>query len=134
MTVDPPGQYRFLADAVLVLHFTIVLFIVGGLLLVVVGNLRGWRWVNHWWFRVAHVAAIGVVVLQGWLGRVCPLTTLESSLRTRAGSATYSGSFIEHWVQRVLYYEAPAWAFTLAYTCFGLLVAAAWWRFPPRRR
>jgi hypothetical protein len=125
---------RFLADVVLVLHLAVVLFIVGGLVFVIVGNLRDWAWVNAWWFRIAHVAAIGVVVVQGWLGRVCPLTTLESSLRQRAGESGYRGSFVEHWVQQVLYYEAPPWAFALAYTCFGLLVAAAWWRFPPTSR
>ena len=125
-------SYRLLADAVLVLHFALVVFIVGGLALIVVGNWRGWHWVNARWFRIGHVAAIVVVVLQAWLGRVCPLTTLESSLRERAGSTAYDGSFIEHWVQQLLYYEAPPWAFALAYTCFGLLVAAAWWRFPPR--
>jgi hypothetical protein len=46
---------------------------------------------------------------------------------------SYSKSFIEHWVQRVVFYEAPFWVFVLAYTAFGLLVAWAWWRFPPRR-
>jgi hypothetical protein len=50
----------------------------------------------------------------------------------KAGSAAYGQSFIEHWVQRVLYYEAPFWVFTLVYTAFGLLVLAAWWYFPPR--
>lgn len=124
--------YRLLADAVLVLHFAIVVFIVGGLALVIVGNWRGWRWVNARWFRIAHVAAIGVVVLQAWLGRVCPLTMLESSLRERGRAAAYEGSFIEHWVQQLLYFEAPPWVFAAAYTCFGLLVATAWWRFPPR--
>jgi hypothetical protein len=125
---------RLLADVVLVLHFAIVLFIVGGLVLVIAGNLLRWGWVNAWWFRIAHVAAIGVVVVQAWFGRICPLTTLESSLRQRAGGSGYHGSFIEHWVQQVLYYEAPPWVFALAYTCFGLLVAAAWWRFPPTSR
>jgi hypothetical protein len=125
---------RFLADVVLVLHLAVVLFIVGGLVLVIAGNLRGWRWVNAWWFRIAHVAAIGIVVLQSWLGRICPLTTLESSLRQRAGGSGYRGSFIEHWVQQVLYYEAPPWVFALAYTGFAMLVAAAWWRFPPTSR
>jgi membrane protein implicated in regulation of membrane protease activity len=32
-----------------------------------------------------------------------------------------------------LYYEAPFWVFTLAYTAFAILVLLAWWRFPPRR-
>jgi len=127
-------MWRLLADAVLVLHASVVLFVVGGLALVVVGNHRKWRWVNAMPFRVAHLAAIAIVVVQAWLGQACALTTLESWLRSQAGSPGYSKSFIEHWVQRLLYHEAPWWAFVLAYTVFGLLVAAAWWRFPPRTR
>ncbi|HEX6570676.1 MAG TPA: DUF2784 domain-containing protein [Steroidobacteraceae bacterium] len=126
--------YQFLADAILVLHFGIVVFIVAGLVLVVVGNLRGWGWVNAWWFRLAHVAAIAIVVAQAWLDRVCPLTTLESWLRVRAGAPVYTGTFVQHWLTRILFYDAPLWLFTVAYTLFGLLVAAAWWRFPPRSR
>jgi len=126
--------YRLLADAVLVLHFGVVVFVVGGLALVVAGNRFGWHWVNGWWFRLAHLAAIAVVVAQAWLGRLCPLTTLESWLRTRAGAPAYAESFVEHWVQRLIFYEAPLWVFALVYTAFGLLVLAAWWRFPPGRR
>ena len=126
--------YRLLADLVLTVHFGIVAFVVGGLVLVVVGNLRGWRFVNGWWFRLAHVAAIAVVVAQAWLGVACPLTTLESALRENAGEAGYETSFIEHWLTAILFYEAPPWVFTAAYTRFGLVVAAAWWRYPPRRR
>lgn len=127
-------SYRLLADAVLALHVAIVVFVVGGLVLVIVGNLFGWRWVNAPWFRRVHLATIAVVVAEAWLGATCPLTTLEMWLRAQARATTYEGSFIEYWLQRLLYYEAPAWAFVVAYTLFGLLVAAAWWRFPPRRR
>lgn len=123
--------YLLLADTVLVVHFAIVAFVVGGLVLILVGNLRGWRWVNGWWFRLAHLAAIGVVVAQAWLGATCPLTTLEMWLREQAGAETYRGSFIAHWLQRLIYYEAPLWVFTLVYSVFGLLVVASWWRFPP---
>jgi len=125
--------YQLLADLVLATHFAIVVFVIGGLPTIVVGSLLGWRFVDGWWFRGTHLAAIGIVVLQAWLGVVCPLTTLESWLRTRAGEVGYETSFIEHWVTRILFYEAPAWVFTAAYTLFGLGVAAAWWRFPPRR-
>ena len=131
----PPMPYRPLADALLLLHFAIVLVVIGGLVLVVAGNALRWRWVNGFWFRLAHVAAIGVIVAQAWLGKVCPLTTLESWLRVQAGSsAPYAESFVEHWVQRLLYYELPFWVFTLAYTIFGLMVLAAWWYYPPEGR
>lgn len=130
----PRELWQGLADAVLVGHVAIVVFVIGGLLLVVVGNLAGWRWVNRPLFRFAHLAAIGIVVAEAWLGVVCPLTTLEMALRERAGAAAYGGSFVAHWLQRLLYYDAPAWVFTLAYSLFGAAVAAAWWIWPPRHR
>ena len=125
--------YQLLADIVLMLHFGVVLFVVGGLLAVLLGNALHWRWVNQLWFRWLHLAAIAYVVVQSWLGLTCPLTTLESWLREQAGQVSYSKSFIEHWVQGLLFYEAPFWVFALIYTLFGALVLLSWWRFPPRR-
>lgn len=123
--------YRLLADAVLTLHVVVVVFVVGGVVLVVAGNLRQWRWVNSLVFRLAHLAAILYVVAQAWLGMVCPLTTLEMWLRSKAGDSVYGAGFIEHWLGRLLYYEAPSWVFTLVYSLFGLLVIATWVYFPP---
>ncbi len=62
-------------DAVLLLHAALVLFVVGGVILIVVGNVRHWRWVNHWWLRLLHLACIVIVVAESWLGITCPLTT-----------------------------------------------------------
>jgi hypothetical protein len=125
--------YRFLADAVLVFHFGVTLFVVGGLVVVLAGNWLHWRWVNQLWFRLTHLGTIAVVTLQAWLGQFCPLTTLESWLRVQAGATAYQQSFIEYWLQRLIYFEAPFWVFTAAYTVFALLVLLAWWRFPPQR-
>lgn len=132
--MNDPLSYQLLADAVLTLHVAIVIFVVGGLVFIIVGNLRAWRWVNALWFRLTHVAAIAVVVAEAWIGAVCPLTSLEMWLRAKARSTTYAGSFIEHWLQLLLYYDAPAWIFTLAYSLFGLVVVATWWYLPPRPR
>jgi polyferredoxin len=134
MQMSDPLLYQRLADLVLVLHVGIVLFVIGGLAFIIIGNLRGWPRANAPWFRAAHLAAIAVVVAQAWLGAACPLTSLEMWLRAQARSTTYSGGFIEHWLQRVLYYDVPGWVFMLVYTLFGLIVAAAWWYFPPARR
>ena len=125
--------YRIAADAVLYLHAAFVVFVVFGLLLILVGKPLGWSWVRRYRFRLAHLGAIAVVVLQSWLGGVCPLTRWEMALRERAGEATYEGAFIAHWVEGLLYYRAPEWVFVLIYTLFGGLVAASWMWVPPRR-
>jgi hypothetical protein len=126
--------HRLLADAGLACHVTLVVFVVGGLPLIVLGHLRRWAWVDAPWFRLAHLATIAVVAAEAWLGLVCPLTTLEMSLRAKAQGPTYAGSFVEHWLQRLLFWEAPAWVFTLAYSLFGLAVIATWIVLPPRWR
>ena len=126
--------FQLLADIVLILHVALVLFVVGGLLLIVLGNFFQWHWVNRFWFRLSHLATIVFVAAEAWLGFVCPLTTLEMWLRAKASANTYEGSFIEHWLQALLFWQAPAWVFTLAYTLFALAVAAVWWRFPPQRK
>ncbi len=123
--------YLLIADVVLVLHLFIAVFVVAGLILVIVGNLCNWRWVNNLWFRLAHIGAITAVMLEAWFGVTCPLTTFEMWLRGKASQTTYSGDFIAHWFQRLLYYEAPPWMFVLGYTLFALLVLATWHFFPP---
>jgi len=125
------GLYQILADAVLALHSVIVAFIIIGLALIVLGGLLRWRWITNPWFRVTHLMGIGIVVAQAWLGRLCPLTILEEWLRQQAGGGSYQGSFVQYWLQRLLYYDFPLWMFTVAYSLFAILVVVAWFRFPP---
>lgn len=125
---------RLLADLTLIAHALIALFVVAGLPIIVVGNLARLEWVNAWWFRVSHIACIAIIVAQAWLGVVCPLTTLEMWLRDRAGQSTYDEGFIEHWIGELLFYDAPTWVFTTAYSLFGALMVIIWWRYPPNRR
>ncbi|MEE4299579.1 MAG: DUF2784 domain-containing protein [Pseudomonadales bacterium] len=125
--------YLLAADAILVVHVLFVAFVIAGLLAVCIGGLRDWAWVRDLRFRVAHLLAIGFVVAETWLGVPCPLTVWEMALRARAGHATYAGDFVQHWLQALLYYTAPGWAFAVAYSLFGALVLASWFLVPPRR-
>ena len=125
--------FLILADLLLVLHTLLVAFVILGLLATLIGYVRNWRWVRNYWFRLSHLVVIAVVVLQSWLGVLCPLTSWEMALRERAGEAGYDGSFIEHWLQSLLYYSAPDWVFILVYTVFGALVVLSWFLVRPRR-
>ena len=63
--------YGALANLILILHVGYVLFVVGGLILILAGGVRGWQWVRNPWFRAAHLAAIGYVMFEAWIGIVC---------------------------------------------------------------
>ena len=85
--------YRVFADLVLVLHLGFVVFVVLGGVLVL-------RWPA---VMALHIPAAVWGVLIEFTGWVCPLTPLENWLRVRGGEMGYSGGFIEHYIQPVLY-------------------------------
>lgn len=125
---------RLAADAIVILHAGFAVFVLVSQLLILCGGVRGWNWVRNRWFRVTHLACIGVVVLESWAGIVCPLTVWEKSLRAQAGAETYDGDFIAHWVHELLFFDMPVWVFTVAYSLFGTLVLGSLWLIPPRWR
>jgi len=131
--MDSSTIYLIAADAVLLLHILLAAFIVIGLLLIFAGKLRRWSWVRNPWFRLTHLIAISIVVIQSWFGIICSLTTIEMTLRSRGGGAVYPGSFISHWLETLLYYQLPAWVFVVCYMIFGVIVAASWFWIRPRR-
>lgn len=125
--------YLLLADALALLHGLIVLFVVGGQALILAGWWRRWAWPRRPWFRWVHLGLIGFVVVQTWLGQLCPLTVWENRLRQLAGEQGYTGSFVAHWLHKVLYWQAPHWVFVAVYTAFGLIVVISFLYYPPRR-
>ena len=124
--------YRLLADFVLLIHFAFIAFVVFGQLSIVAGLMLRWHWVRNFWFRAVHLAAIGIVVLQSWLGLTCPLTIWEKQLKAAAGEVVYTGDFIAHWMHEIIFYRGPTWVFTLCYSLFALLVVACFMIGPPR--
>lgn len=118
------------ADAVLVLHFAIAAFVTLGLPAVWVGAALGWAWVRNRAFRYLHLGAIGFVAAEALLGIACPVTVWENMLR----GGSQPEAFIARWVNRLLYYDAPAWMFTTAYVAWSVATLATLFLVPPRRK
>jgi len=130
--MDSSFFYLLAADVILIMHVLIVVFNVFGLILIVIGYFRKWSWVRNPWFRYAHVVAIGMVIVQSWLGVACPFTALEMVLRLKAGETVHSGTFISHWLESILYYQASPWFFVIIYMVFGAMVVVSWYIVRPR--
>jgi hypothetical protein len=124
--MNDAGLYSLLADTILVIHFAFVVFVLLGFILILLGLIARWSWVHNRKFRIAHLAAIGFVVVQAWFSQLCPLTLWENKLRSRAGQPAYTETFIEHWLHKVLFFDAEPWVFTTIYTGFGMLVILVW--------
>jgi hypothetical protein len=123
--------YRLIADAILVIHSAIVLFIVGGLVMIWIGYALKWHWVRSWLFRIMHLAAMAIVTIQAMLSRICPLTEWESSVRIQSGQKGYPGSFVQYWLHKVLFYEWPGWTFRVLYGAVLGLIILAWFAVRP---
>ena len=85
--------YRFLADAIIIIHLIFILFVIlGGFL-----ALRNKRW------SIVHLPAAlwaATIEFKGWM---CPLTPLENWFREKGGNSIYQGDFIEHYLLPIIY-------------------------------
>lgn len=86
-------SYAVIADSLVVLHGLFIVFVVLG------GLLAIWRR----WLVFAHLPALAWAAYIEFSGAICPLTPLENHYRKLAGEAGYSGGFIEHYLEPVIY-------------------------------
>ena len=121
-----------LATAVLGVHLGVVAFNVGGLILVPVGRVLGWRWVGIYWLRVLHLLSLAVVALQALFGRACFLTIWQFALQSHGGRSE-PAPMIATWINRLLYWPLPHWVFVVGYVAvFGYTILL--WRWVPPMR
>jgi hypothetical protein len=85
--------YRLSADLVLITHLAFVIFVALGGLLVLRRPRLMWL----------HLPAVVWGALSEFLGVLCPLTPLETTLRELGGGTGYEGDFIEHYITAVIY-------------------------------
>ena len=114
--------WRLAAEAVVLVHFAFVLF-------VVLGGLLALRWPRLAWVHLpAAVWGAGISLT----GLICPLTPLEKWLREAGGLAAYEGGFIAHYILPVLYpaglTRGTQVALGVAVTLLNAAIYTALWR------
>jgi hypothetical protein len=124
--------YSILADVVVAVHVGYVSFVVLGQLAILAGLVRGWSWVRNPWFRWVHLLMMTVVGLEAVLGIVCPLTSLESSLRHAAGEQVSDTSFLGRLLHDLIFIPVPPAAITALHVSFALVVLGTFVLAPPR--
>ncbi|HTA77474.1 MAG TPA: DUF2784 domain-containing protein, partial [bacterium] len=122
----------FLADLILLVHFGYVLFVVLGLAVIWAGYFLKWPFVRNFWFRLTHLLAMAYVVAESLMSVDCPLTLWENQFRLKAGGGVYQGSFVEHWVHQIMYYDGNPQTFTVIYVLFFTAMALSFWFVTPK--
>ena len=90
--------YRLLVDAIVLLHFLWILFLIFGVVFAVKRSKFAWL----------HLSGLLFSLVLNTYGLYCPLTYLENYLRgSNVASESYGGSFIVHYLEKIIYPDAP---------------------------
>jgi hypothetical protein len=109
------------AELILGFHLSIIAFNLFGLIAIPLGAWRGWSFVHAPLWRLLHIASLGVVALQAAMGRACFLTLWQGAVEGRSGVST---PLLMKWVNSLIFWSLPMWAFALIYLCaFGYVLA-----------
>ena len=116
-----------IADIVLLLHFSIVIFITFGFFLIPIGYKSNWLWVKNFKLRICHFGMMVFITLETLLGITCPLTSIENNLR----GINKSTSFISYWINQIIYWNLPSQFFIILYCAVLIWTFLLWKFFPP---
>jgi hypothetical protein len=126
--------YGIAADLMVAIHVSYIAYIVLGQLLIIVAAPLKWQWARNPWFRLTHLAAIGIVAYEAIRGLRCPLTVWEEQLRQMAGQM-FNGSetFLGRVLHDLMFIEnQPEIFFTTLYLGVLVLVIQGLVMYPPR--
>jgi hypothetical protein len=108
--------YKILTDLTVVFHFLWILFIVFGLIFAIRRSRIAW----------VHLGGLLFSIFLNLMGWYCPLTYAEYYLRSLYGHGdTYSGSFIAHYLELIIYPDLPESTIRIGgivFVCLNLVV------------
>ena len=96
--------YAYLANVVIFVHLLWILFLISGAF---------WG-VRHRAVKIVHILGLGYAFIVNLFDFYCPLTRLEIWLEYKySPSGAYTGSFIAHYMEKIIYIDLPDWAIFL---------------------
>lgn len=126
--------YKILADLIIIVHFTWILFMLLGFFWTVYAILFSQKFFQRWVFRTLHLLGIFYVGSLSLLGQVCPLTIWENSLRAKYDpSQVYSGSFIVHYIENLVYPELDVLVIKIATLFIAVFSISIYILKPPQK-
>jgi hypothetical protein len=115
--------YSTAADITVVLHFLWIVFLIFGAF---IGR-------RHKWVKRIHLGGIAFALVLQFSGWYCPFTYLEIRLRRlHDPSQSYSGSFIIHYVEKIVYINLHPEVILLL--TIVLAIISAWLYYPRKSR
>ena len=124
---------RILADFIILMHLAWIVFMLVGFVLTVRGFFMK-QFFDRWLFRSLHLCGILYVGFLAMLGRSCPLTILENSLRMKQDpTSAYPGLFIVHYVEKLVYPDVNPFVILLPTVVIAVFTVAAFVLRPPRK-
>ncbi len=124
--------YHILADFVVAFHVAYVGYVVLGQLAILLGVLLRWKWIRNPWFRWTHLIMMSIVGYEALRDITCPLTTLETTLRARAGEVATEGTFLGRLLHDLIFIDVSPQVITSLHIGFALLVMGTFVLAPPR--
>lgn len=123
-----------LANLLAVVHIAYFLFVVLGTLAILIGPRLGWTWIRNLPFRLLHLAAVGVVLVEELFGIDCPLSIMQWDLRSASGGAPEATEGLGGVLDGLLFRTIPGWALDGLYWSTGVGLLALLFLVPPNWR
>ena len=119
-----------LSEIVLLLHFSIFLFMILSFILIPYGYFQKWEWVKNIYFRSIHLILMGIILIETILGFMCPLTILENFLRADKKIDNIFSKIIH----QIMYWDFTNYQFIILYLLSLSYFIFLWFYFRPSQK
>ena len=109
-----------LANAVTIVHLAYFVFVVGGFFAIVIGAPLRWKWVSNPWFRIAHLLAVFIVLVEDVFAVNCPLNVLEADLRSSDTQPVEASEGFGYLLDQLLHHTLSEQVLDVVYWTLGV--------------